>query len=209
MSTGVDVAQGTARKARSSSAETRARVLHAARMAFSRTGFDHVGVRDIAMAAQTDAAIVIRLFGSKEALFAEVADHAFSLEPFFAGPLETLGKRVARYLLQPRPISAQSDDFDAFQFLLRSAISPVASPIVSASLEKSFVKPLAALIGGREAKGRASLITGYILGITTLRFALISRPLEEGSRHGLTDLLGNSIQACLTGFPRKPGSDVV
>lgn len=171
-------------------------MLAAARGAFCSAGFDHVGVREIAASADTDPAVVIRLFGSKEALFTLVADAAFGLEPAFEGPLEQLGQRVARHLLGP--IGAEDpEDFDEFQFLLRSAASPTAGPILSASLHASFVAPLAKRIGGQHAAGKAALITAYVLGFATLRFALHSPALEGASNKFLATQLGAAIQSCL------------
>jgi AcrR family transcriptional regulator len=186
-----------ARRTRSSAAETRERVLEAARRAFCQAGFEHIGVRDIAASADTDPALVIRLFGSKEALFAQVAAGAFGLEPAFDGALDQLGQRVARHLLGPVGGPEPADDFDAFQFLLRSAASPTAAPILSASLHASFVEPLARRLGGRQASARAALITAYVLGVSTLRFALNSPALEASSKSFLTAQLAAAIQACI------------
>ncbi|WP_081477039.1 helix-turn-helix domain-containing protein [Sphingomonas sp. PAMC 26605] len=45
-------------------------------LAFTRAGYDALGVREIAESAGTDATIVIRLFGSKAGLFATSAESA-------------------------------------------------------------------------------------------------------------------------------------
>ncbi len=126
MSTSVD---NSGRAPRLTAAESRARILAAARSAFTRAGYDTVGVREIAAAAGVDPAMVPRLFGSKEALFTEIAKGAFSLEPAFEGPIAGLGERVARHLLGPIS-KADPAVFDEFQFLLRSVGSPVAAPIL-------------------------------------------------------------------------------
>lgn len=195
MSTGVDIGGGG--RPRSSAAQTRARIFEAARIAFCQVGFDHVGVREIAARARTDAAVVIRLFGSKEALFSEVAKDAFDLDPAFQGPRETFGERAARFLLSPTKDVPEPNEFDAFQFLLRSSTSPVAAPIVAAKLHGNFVAPLAEMIGGDEAEARAALITAYVLGFTTLRFALTSTALDASPQEFLVEHLGRAIQSCI------------
>jgi AcrR family transcriptional regulator len=184
-----------ARRPRSSAAATRARVLDVARIAFCHVGFDHVGVREIAARAGTDAAIVIRLFGSKEALFREVANGAFDLEPAFKGAREQMGEAVAALLLGPAKALPEPDAFDAFRFLLRSSSSPLAAPIVSASLHACFVAPLAAHLGGRQAAGRAALVTACVLGFTTMRFALNAPAFGDGE--ALRQPFAAAIQACL------------
>lgn len=87
MSTGVD---NKRRRPRLSAEQSRARILAAARIALTRAGYDTVGVREIAEMAGVDPAMVPRLFGSKEAVFTEIADGAFSLEPSFEGPIKGL-----------------------------------------------------------------------------------------------------------------------
>lgn len=177
-------------------------MLAAARIAFSRAGFDHVGVREIAADAATDPAVIIRLFGSKEALFALVAADAFGLEPTFEGPIEGLGERIARHLLGSPDEKPEADGFDAFQFLLRSSSSPVAAPILSASLHASFIEPLAHKIDAAQAQARAALITAYVLGFTTLRFALTSPALDAAPVAFLIKELGDAIQVCLDASPK-------
>ncbi len=166
-------------------------------MAFCEAGFDHVGVREIAARAETDAAIVIRLFGSKEALFQEVANSAFDLEAAFHVAPELLGQTIASFLLAPQKEIAAPDEFDAFRFLLRSATSPMAAPILSASLHANFVTPLARQLGHGEAEGKAVLITACVLGLATMRFALHSPSLQDDRAQTLRRSFAAAIQACV------------
>lgn len=186
MSTHVD------KKPRIPAAETRVRILAAARLAFCRAGFDQIGVRELAADAGADPAVVIRLFVSKEALFAAVAADAFGLEPPFDGPLAGLGIRIARFLTGKAEACDDPPAFDAFRFLLHSAASPVAAPILSRSLHESFIDPLARHLGGSDAPARAALLAATVLGFVTLRLALASPALE-----GATERLGACLQACL------------
>ena len=194
MSTTVDKKRRTPRL---SAAESRARVLAAARLAFTRAGYDTVGVREIAAAAGCDPTILLRLFGSKQALFAEIAEGAFSLEPAFEGPNEGLGERVAQHLLGPIT-KPDPEAFDEFQFLLRSVGSPVAAPILSATLHASFIKPLAKRMRGSDAAAKAALITAYVLGFAVLRAGLGSPMLEAANPKLVIAKLGRAIQDCLS-----------
>lgn len=169
--------------------ETRAKILAASRRAFSNAGFDQLGVREIAAQAEVDPAIVIRIFGSKEALFAAVANGAFALEPPFAGPVT--GAAIAKFLTGKS--KACEDDFDEFAFLMRSAASPTAAPLLAAALTAGFVAPLAAQLGGKEAQQRATLLTACVLGFSTLRYALGMPHLDAAARKRF----GAVLQACL------------
>ncbi|SCB37075.1 TetR/AcrR family transcriptional regulator [Rhizobium hainanense] len=194
MSTSVDNERRTPRL---SAAESRARILAAARAAFTRAGYDAVGVREIAAAAGVDPAMVPRLFGSKEALFTIIADDAFGLEPAFEGPIEGMGERVARHLMGPIAHS-DAEDFDEFAFLLRSIGSPTAAPILSAALHATFIRPLSEQLTGPAVEARAALATAYVMGFAVLRAGLGSPSMESAGEEVIVDRLGSAIQACLT-----------
>jgi AcrR family transcriptional regulator len=194
MSTTVD---NPKRASRSSAAESRARILAAARLAFTRAGYDTVGIREIAAAAGCDPTILLRLFGSKQALFTEIAQGGFSLEPAFDGPSEGLGARVAHHLLGPIT-KADPEMFDEFQFLLRSVGSPVAAPILSQALHASFIAPLSKRMHGADAQAKAALITAYLLGFAVLRAGLGSPALETAKPGLIIAKLGQAIQDCLS-----------
>lgn len=171
-------------------------ILEVARILFCQRSFDQTGVREVAAEAGVDPAIVVRVFGSKEALFEAVADGAFALEEAFEGPVEGMGMRVAR-LLTGKGDEREEGTFDEFNLLLRSAASPVAGPILSKALHAGFIAPLAKHLGGREASMRASMMTACILGFSTLRVALGANALESG-RGAVAQRLGAVLQACIT-----------
>lgn len=165
-------------------------------LAFTRAGYDSVGVREIAALVPVDPAMVPRLFGSKEALFTLVANAAFGLDPAFNGPIAGMGDRVARHLAQPIGPTTP-DGFDEFAFLLRSVGSPAAAPILSAALHHSFIVPLSRAMSGADAEARAALVTAYVLGFAILRAGLGS-PLTEGAGgKAAVAELGRAIQSCL------------
>ncbi len=168
----------------------------AAKREFSRAGFDQLGVREIAASAEVDPALVMRLFGSKEALFAAAAQDAFALEEPFTGSTAGLAARIAEHLTQ-KPDREAPRDFDEFQFLMRSASSTIAGPLLSAALHAGFVAPLAKLLGGKEAALRAATLTACVLGFSTLRFALGSEPLERAARKRVAERLAAVLSACL------------
>jgi AcrR family transcriptional regulator len=197
LSTTVDRRPRARRAARSSAAETRARILAAARIAFSRAGFDQLGVREVAASAGADPAVLIRLFGSKESLFAAVAEGAFVLEAPFDGPAAGLGLRVARHLAGTK-VEPRADEFDEFAFLMRSAASPTAAPLLSRALHAGLVVPLAKQLGGKDAPLRAALLTACVLGYSTLSFALGSPALEGAARAKLVERLGEALQTLVT-----------
>lgn len=121
--------------------------------------------------AEVDPAIVLRFFGSKEALFRLVAESAFALDGPFVGSPDGLAKRLAKFLTESE-IDPEPAAFDELAFSMRSAASPTAAPILSAALHEHFVDPLAIALGGKDAPMRAALLTATVLGYATLRVSL-------------------------------------
>ncbi|MBA0047252.1 TetR/AcrR family transcriptional regulator [Mycobacteroides sp. LB1] len=80
--------------------ETRHTVLAAARIRFARDGYASATIRKIAADAGVDASLIMQLFQSKEALFAEVMSITPSALALFAeafrGPRVRIGERVTR-----------------------------------------------------------------------------------------------------------------
>jgi hypothetical protein len=68
-------------RSRASGQETRRRILAAADDLFITRGYERVTIRDIAVAADADPALVIRYFGSKNDLFVLVRQPDLHLEP--------------------------------------------------------------------------------------------------------------------------------
>jgi AcrR family transcriptional regulator len=125
-------------------------MLEAARALFTRDGYDHVGVRDVASVVGVDAALVIRYFGSKERLFAEAVAQGFDPGGYLEGERSGLGERLARSVLQK-----EKDDgggYDPLLALLRSAPNERAAACCArASTSSSFIR----LPGGWAASGPA------------------------------------------------------
>jgi hypothetical protein len=98
----------------------------------------------------------------------------------------------------PIPVAAEDDpdEMNDFPFLLRSATSLTAAPILSAALHRALIEPLGRRIGGPDGLVRAAMITAQILGFSTLRFALGSPPIEVADRAATTQRLAGILQRC-------------
>jgi AcrR family transcriptional regulator len=176
-------------------AGTRARILEAAKLRFCQRSYEQVGVREIAADANVDAALLNRYFGTKEELFAEISKGVFNADDFVEGPLNRIGEYLAQRVMSgPERVK---EGVNPFEFLLRSASSPTASPIIAARLHKDFVLKLAALIGGPQAATRAALIASYIIGFLTVRIALQSPAVLPAHADKVVALLGSAIQAAV------------
>jgi hypothetical protein len=177
--------------------QTQERILASAKAHFSKNSYENVGVREIAADANVDAALVNRYFGSKENLFREVATSVFCKDNKLPIDLDTLGESLAKYTMAELDENALEKDFPSLQLLLRSAVSPIASPIISQIFHKESVCHLASLIGGKDSELKAGLIISYLIGLATMRVALKSQVIISADTDKIVNILGTAIQACI------------
>ncbi|WP_348980504.1 TetR family transcriptional regulator [Polyangium sp. 15x6] len=160
-------------------------MLDSARAAFTRAGYDGVGVREIATGAGVTAMLVNRYFGSKESLFAEVVDVTLSRPGILTREITTMGHDVAALA---RHISAALVDatsptgtpLDGFLIMLRSASSPQAAAILRDKFEAHFEHRLVPALPGDAARERASLMLALIAGLQLMR-QVIAMPSLTGA----------------------------
>lgn len=152
---------------RRNAAVTRDAILRAARSRFQRECYEQVGVRAIAADAGVDPALISRYFGSKEGLFAKVLAST-SKDPMevLGGDRATFGERVARAVLAPSQRRDACMDF--LLIATRSSASPAASRLVRSHIEKQFLKPFGAWLGGQRAAEKAWLAACLLTGVAVM-----------------------------------------
>ncbi|MGW4064385.1 TetR/AcrR family transcriptional regulator [Amycolatopsis sp. NPDC004747] len=167
-------------------AATREAILVSAVEAFTRAGYDGVGVREIAESAGVTAMLVNRYFGSKEGLFAEVVEVAMVERTVLTGDPETLAADLAASLV--RRTAPDAGRLDPFLLMLRSAPNPRAAEILRAGIERHVERHLTDLLPGREQAGPAlalSVIAGFWVMRTLLGSTALNRADEEVVRRKL------------------------
>ena len=155
-------------KHRRNAAATREAILHSALVAFTRSGYPGVGVREIAQAAGVTAMLVNRYFGSKERLFAEAVEAAFAKRELLTDDAATLSRDVAVALVA----QTEAEPVDGFLLMLRSASDERAAEILRDSIERHFERHLAALLPGAAANERAAVFLSVIAGFKLMRNVL-------------------------------------
>lgn len=148
---------------RRDAAATKSAILCAARTLFARDSYENVGIREIASLAGADAALVSRYFGSKEELFSEVLCSGDRGIDVIGNALEGLPERVADIMFDPEKDGKPMEDV---LIMLHSGNSPVAAPLVQASIEDRFHGPFAEVIGGENAAVRSQLFGSLLLGLS-------------------------------------------
>ncbi|MCC2957842.1 TetR family transcriptional regulator [Massilia sp. IC2-477] len=176
---------------------TRDRILEAARSLFATQGYESTTLRQIAALAETNVALAIRYFESKESLFALAADFNLRLPP-----LQELARARLGRLLVSHFLAIWEDDRAGRELvaLLRAASSHAAA---RARIHAIFHDQLLTAVRGMgyeaaEADTRAGLVASQMLGLATVRYVL---ELGTGtlSRDATVRIVGATIQRYLVG----------
>ncbi|HHH0459102.1 TPA: TetR/AcrR family transcriptional regulator [Yersinia enterocolitica] len=174
--------------------QTRARIMEAAKVAFSQRGYAAANIREIAAQAGITAALVIRYFGSKEKLFEEAVSEAFDLKQALAGVSRNqLGQAMADMLF------AEQNDVDLTAMLVRAAMDPTVSLTARNLAHARMLTPLAALIGGRKRMLRAGSLLSLVTGIWFYRFALPVSPLADKTEPVVVRHIADLLQKIIDG----------
>lgn len=200
-STQISIDQPPARESRRApsprnAAETRQRILDAARGCFSHRSYENVGIREIASEAGVDSALVNRYFGNKESLFAEVVQGAFDIEEHLPLQLADVGKFLVEQVLEDE-VDTDIGSFNALKLLLLAAASPETASVVSDRFHVEFVQQLAKKLKGKDVLVRAALVASYVIGLATMRHLLKSQAFSKASRSHAVSQVSTAIQACI------------
>jgi AcrR family transcriptional regulator len=159
---------------------TREEIAAAARRQFAELGYDRATMRGIAGEAGVDAALVVRFYGSKEALFREVMalppGVADAIERLADGPRATLGRRLAGVVVglleDPRSRSIVLGR-------IRSASShPDAAALVRETVTRDVGRLVAAVTDDRPDT-RAVLVGSQVVGLALARHVVRVEPLAS------------------------------
>lgn len=179
------------------SERTRNAILAAARTFFSERGFERTTVRDIAAEALIDPAMVIRYFGSKEALFAESAVLELDLPNLRDTEPQDIGVTLVAHFLS---LWEGEHANGGFPVLLRSAMSNESAAERLRSIFSRQVAPAIAPLGSAAtASRRAGLVASQLLGLALCRYILRLEPVATLSSRLVIRHVGSTIQRYATG----------
>jgi AcrR family transcriptional regulator len=184
-------------KSTAKSARTRAAILKAAQELFAAQGYERATVRDIAARAAIDPAMVMRYFGSKEALFARATAFDLRLPDLTAVARARIGATLVAHFLDvwegPRSTGSLAS-------LLRAAASNEdAAATIRTIFGGQVVPMLLQVVPPSELLVRAPLVATQILGLAFARYVIKVPPLVALSRAELIRLLGPTMQRYVVG----------
>ncbi|MBC7274790.1 MAG: TetR family transcriptional regulator [Streptomyces sp.] len=176
-----------------SGATTREAIHAAAARLFRERGFARTTVRQIAAAAATDPALVIRHFRSKELLFLETMHLTIDDEPLLDVPLERLGETLAELLVDLGGAAR-----GIFLALVRGSNEARIEERLRATHETLFVAPLRARLTGPDADLRARLAGALAGGLLYALWVARDEGLRRTDRGELVSRYGSLLQGVLT-----------
>lgn len=175
---------------------TRAALLRAARIRFAVHAYPDVTLREIAADAGVSAALVCKYFGTKDDLLREVVAFDDVFAALLDAPLERLGAHLVRRLAEH---TAGDDAVDPFLALALIAVGKDVPEWVRDELLRSFVDALASRLRGRDARLRAELVCGYVVGVSAMRRVVGAEPLASCTPRRLADRVGPVLQSLIDG----------
>ncbi|GHB50948.1 TetR family transcriptional regulator [Streptomyces cirratus] len=178
-------------------AETgREAIVRAARRAFTLRPYAEVTMRGIAAAAGVSPSLIVKRFGSKEALFNTVVDFRSAADELFAAPPSALGRHLVLTMVELRE-RFRGDPLLRVVFSLGIEDERT---LLRARFREQVTDRLAAALTGPDAQLRAELIAGQLLGLgATLS---LHRPDGAGSHataERLADLYAPGLQRLIDG----------
>jgi len=148
-------------KSKRNAANSRARLLAAAKDCFAEHGYAATGIRDVADAAGVSYTLLSRYFGSKAGLLEAALTDALTAKPFLVADRSEFGSNLAKLILDPKGGKL------ATAISVLAAADPEARKIATKVVEARVIKPLAAWLGPPDARRRAIAITMLGAGFVT------------------------------------------
>ncbi|MFG2134905.1 TetR family transcriptional regulator [Streptomyces sp. NPDC048751] len=189
------------RPPRTEAADTRDRILTAAREEFAERGYDKTSVRGIAKAADVDSALVHHYFGTKEQVFEAAIEVAFAPalnapETVADGPLEGVGERLTRFIFgvwenptTRKPLLA----------IVRSAVNnETAAAVFRRLVATQLLRRIAAQLDLPDAELRAELAAAQLVGCAMLRYVIKVEPLASADLEQIVARVAPVVQGHLT-----------
>jgi AcrR family transcriptional regulator len=191
------------RPPRTESADTRDRILDAAREQFSERGYDQTSVRGIAKAAGVDSALVHHYFGTKEQVFEAAVEVAFapalkSRDVMLETPLDAIGERMTRVIfgLWENPVTRKP-----LLAIVRSAVNNEAAASVFRRLVTAqLMRRIAGEIESPDAELRVALAAAQLVGVAMMRYVIKIEPIASVDVEQIIGRVASVVQGHLTGW---------
>lgn len=170
--------------------DTGSAIVLAARRAFALQPYADVTLRGIAADAGVSAALIVKQFGGKEQLLAAVADFGPAAEQLLDCRNDELGAHLVRTALELR----RRDGADPLLRVVFSIGRTDERAILKRRFTEQLTDPLAARLEGPDARLRAELVLGQLLGLASIMSIDADGPVARAPIAALVARFGPSLQ---------------
>jgi AcrR family transcriptional regulator len=185
-------------------ADARSALVDAARALFASSGYARTTMKGVAAAAGVAPEVARRYYRNKGDLFAAAVrlptDPASAVPALLAPGIEGLGDRLVRFMLTTLDDPQTRADLLAMMRAGGTAYSSTRA--LQEYVESTIIDRIVAAVGVPDARMRGALISSYLIGIATGRYAVRIEPLASASDEHVVRMVGPVIQSLLD--PRVP-----
>lgn len=176
---------------------TKAAILTAARYFLARQGHAGITLKAVAERAGVSPPLILKYFGSKDALFARVMSFEADAAGLFDAPLAELGRHMVRHVLRSQ-LDRGTDP------VLRIVFAPLhgeRGDVLRANFRVQVTERLAGRLTGPDAALRAELAVGVLLGLSAM-YGLARGPrLRASAIEDIVARYAPAVQSQLTPLP--------
>ncbi|MFE0537781.1 TetR family transcriptional regulator [Streptomyces nigra] len=180
--------------ARRDAAATKAAILRAARYLLARHAHADITLKAVADRAGVSPPLILKYFGNKDTLFAQVMSFEADADALLAAPLEGLGAHMVRHVL----VSQSEQGADP---LLRIVFAPLhgeQGDILRANFRRQVTERIAARLDGPDAGLRAELAVATLLGLGVMYGIARGTDVRATAVDELVERYAPAVQAYLT-----------
>ncbi|MFI2642192.1 TetR family transcriptional regulator [Streptomyces sp. NPDC018610] len=197
MSTPPDTAPGAALPARRDAEATKAAILRAARYFLARQGHAGITLKAVAERAGVSPPLILKYFGSKDALFARVMSFEGDAAGLLDAPLPELGRHMVRHVL----LSQRDRGADPVLRIVFAPLHGERGDLLRANFRTQVTERLAERLTGPDAPLRAELAVGVLLGLSAMYGIARGPALRASAIDDLVERYAPAVQGQLTPLP--------
>ena len=184
--------------------DAREALLAVARDIVARRGYMGLSMRTASAAAGVTPEVARRYYTNREAVLAAAlrlpVDPISAIPTLMAPGIEGMGERLVRSALETLSDPAAREDLIS---LARTGVTAGhALTGLQDFVEVGVVDRVAGVVGVPDARMRSALITSYLVGVATMRYAVRLEPLASASDEEVIRMVAPVIQELLD--PRHP-----
>ncbi|MEV5986701.1 TetR family transcriptional regulator [Streptomyces sp. NPDC052051] len=180
--------------ARRDAEATKAAILRAVRHLHARHAQADITLKAVAERAGVSAPLILKYFGNKDALFAQVMSFEEDALALLDAPLEDLGRHMVRHVL----VSQTEQGADPVLRIVFAPLHRERGETLRTNFRAQVADRLAARLGGPDAGLRAELAVSALLGLSVM-FGIVRGPeVRAADIEDIVERYGPLVQAQLT-----------